>query len=159
MHMVTMAFISKASRQQRIRDILSRHQVFNQEQLAAMLADEDISVTQATLSRDLHDLGVSKGPAGYQLPEMAAVVAAPAATRELERLLPMQLLSAEAGANLVVLRTQPGHANPLALEIDRARLDEVMGTVAGDDTVFVAARNPAQARRLLKRFRAMAGWM
>jgi transcriptional regulator of arginine metabolism len=157
--MVTMTVISKGSRQQRIRDILSRQQVFNQEQLAALLAEEDISVTQATLSRDLHDLGVSKGPAGYQLPEMVAIAPVPVATRDLERMLPVQLISAEAGANLVVLRTQPGHANPLALEIDRARLDEVMGTVAGDDTVFVATKNAAQARRLLKRFRALAGWM
>ena len=157
--MVSMTIISKASRQQRIRELLSREQVFNQEQLAALLAEEDISVTQATLSRDLHDLGVSKGPAGYQLPDMAAIALVPAATRELERMLPAQLLSVEAGANLVVLRTQPGHANPLALEIDRARLEEVMGTVAGDDTVFVAAKNAAQARRLLKRFRALAGWM
>jgi transcriptional regulator of arginine metabolism len=120
-----------------------------------MLSHARMNVTQATLSRDLRDLGVVKGPRGYLLPNHLA--GPPAEARHLERLLPAELLAAAVGGNLVVLRTQPGHANALAVEIDKAQLREALGTIAGDDTIFIAARGPGQARRLLRRLRRSAG--
>src|SRR5687767_3476508 len=135
--------LTKVARRQRIRELLADNQIFSQEQLQAMLRAKSAHVTQATLSRDLRDLGVVKGPAGYQLVNggpgqpsaesqsyRAAELHSYAATgngagrftSELERVLPASLLSADVGANLVVLHTQPAHANPLAIEIDRAHL-------------------------------------
>ncbi|MCI0365985.1 MAG: hypothetical protein L0219_19170 [Phycisphaerales bacterium] len=152
---------TKRQRHQRIRELLGSQTVANQEQLQEMLRAKNIEATQATLSRDLREIGVVKGPAGYQLPEALPLQRNGAVNGTgksiLERVLPSELLSAEAGGNLVVLRTQPAHANTLAIEIDRAQLPEVMGTIAGDDAVFVAARNAAQANRILRMFRKMAG--
>lgn len=148
--------MTKTARQQRIRNLLAHNQVWSQEQLQTMLRQQGADVTQATLSRDLHELGVVKGAGGYRL--LDAAVPAPSAPRELERVLPEILLSAETGGNLVILRTQPAHANPLAIEIDRARLPEVLGTIAGDDTVFVATRSPGHASKLRRMVGAMAGW-
>ena len=67
-------------------------------------------------------------------------------------------LSRDVGGNLIVLKTLPGHANPLAIEIDKAHLDGAMGTIAGDDTVFVAAKSSAAARRIVRQLHRMAGW-
>lgn len=165
MHMMA----TKTLRRQRIRELLADNQVFSQEQLQELLRTRGADATQATLSRDLRELGVWKGPEGYRLPSEGASVdgavlieSLPARNgtkshiRELERILPRVLLSAEMGGNLVVLHTQPAHANPLAIEIDRAQLADVLGTIAGDDTVFVATRGNSQARRVLKLFRTMA---
>ncbi len=156
------AMITRVARQQRISDLLAEQQISSQEQLQEMLAYQRIHVTQATLSRDLRDLGVLKGPEGYRLPDGAGSSggsgAAALGLRDLERVLPGVLVSVEVGGNLVVLHTQPAHANPLAIEIDRARLPEVLGTIAGDDTVFVATRSEREAGKLLRTFRRMAGW-
>src|SRR5688572_499477 len=153
--------ISKRQRHQRIRDLLAGQTVANQEQLQEMLRTKSIVATQATLSRDLREIGVVKGPAGYQLPDAVPLKRNGAlngtSKGNLERVLPSELLSAEAGGNLVVLRTQPAHANTLAIDIDRAQRAEVRGTIAGDDAVFVAARDAAGANRILRMFRRMAG--
>ena len=156
------------ARRQRIADLIAAHQVTSQEQLQDMLARQRITVTQATLSRDLRDMGVLKGPGGYRLPSTDGAPPASAQrtgggaatinTRELERALPGVITSADAGGQLVVLHTQPAHANPLAIEIDRAHLPEVLGTIAGDDTVFVATRSERDARKLLRMIQRMAGW-
>ncbi|MHC4447709.1 MAG: arginine repressor [Planctomycetota bacterium] len=147
--------IGKAHRRHRILELLEAHNPGSQYELQELLAAEGIAATQATLSRDLHALGVSKSPRGY-------VLTAPRETvepngRSLERTLERELLSADHGGNTVVLRTQPGHANALAVEIDRARLAEVVGTIAGDDTVLVIARSAARAKALVTRLRARAG--
>jgi transcriptional regulator of arginine metabolism len=158
--------LTKPARRQRIKELLADNQVFSQEQLAAMLraTPGGADVTQATLSRDLRDLGVVKGRGGYQLMNGSATAASTgagargSASAELQRVLPGVLLSAEVGGNLVVLHTQPAHANPLAIELDRAQLADVLGTIAGDDTVFVAARTPRHAAKLLRDLRRWAGW-
>jgi transcriptional regulator of arginine metabolism len=167
MHMM---IASKTQRRQRIRELLTGTQVFSQEQLQELLRAHGTDATQATLSRDLRELGVWKGPDGYRLPSEVAsgggavvIESLPHRNgtrphlRELARTLPGVLLSAEVGGNLVVLHTQPAHANPLAIEIDRAQLPDVLGTIAGDDTVFVATRGSTQARRLLRTIRELAG--
>ena len=151
--------VSKMIRRQRIRDLLAHNQVGSQEQLQQLLGRSGFEVTQATLSRDLRELGVFKGPMGYILADQPGPISAPImnGARELERMLPAQLIAIQASGNLIVLKTLPGHANPLAIEIDRARLPGVMGTIAGDDTVFVATRT-ARTGRIYKHLQRLAGW-
>jgi transcriptional regulator of arginine metabolism len=160
----------KLRRWQRLRDHIRRGGVQSQDQLASILRREGIEVTQATLSRDLRDLGVMKGPAGYVLPENAGaanpsgascaspmLVAPVAAVAELETALRNFLLRAEAGGTIVVLHTGPGQASFLAGEIDKAVLRNVLGTVAGDDTVLVATRNPKASASILGALKQLAG--
>lgn len=146
---------TRAARQARIVAILSSAQVRSQSELAALLADEGIEVTQATLSRDLEELGAVKlrgadgGVGVYMVPEDGSPVrGVSGGTARLSRLLSELLVSADASANLAVLRTPPGAADYLASAIDRAALPYVVGTIAGDDTVFVAARDPMTGAEL-----------
>jgi transcriptional regulator of arginine metabolism len=139
-------------RQARIVEILSQNTVSSQGELAGLLASSGIRVTQATLSRDLDELGAVKlrtpdgGQPTYVVPEDGALLTARRADdgppHRLARLLAELLISAEPSANLVVLRTPPGASNFLASAIDRAGLPEVLGTIAGDDTILVIARDP-----------------
>ena len=154
---------SKAARHARIVAVLADHPVRSHAELAARLAAEGTHVTQTTLSRDLDELGAVKlrtpdgGLPAYVIPEDGAPWAArrtdDAPPQRLARLVGDLLTSAQASANLVVLRTPPGAAQFLASAIDRAGLPEVLGTIAGDDTILVVARDPhggqALARRLL----------
>lgn len=140
---------TRAGRQARIVTILSSAPVHSQTELAAMLADEGIEVTQATLSRDLEELGAVKlrgadgGGGVYVVPEDGSPVrGVSGGTERVARLLGELLVSTDASANLAVLRTPPGAAHYLASAIDRAALPEVVGTVAGDDTILVIAREP-----------------
>ena len=140
---------TRAGRQARIVAILSSAPVHSQNELAALLADEGIEVTQATLSRDLEELGAVKlrgadgGVGVYVVPEDGSPVrGVSGGTARLERLLGELLVSTDASANLAVLRTPPGAAHYLASANDRAALPYVVGTIAGDDTIFVAAREP-----------------
>jgi transcriptional regulator of arginine metabolism len=155
---------TKAARQQRIADLLTRTAVRSQTQLAQLLADDGIEVTQATLSRDLLELDAVKVriPSGvlvYAVPAQGgepsphAAGESTAAEARLARLLNELLVSAEGSANLALLRTPPGAAQFLASAIDRVRAEDVLGTVAGDDTVLVISRRPdggaSTAERLL----------
>jgi transcriptional regulator of arginine metabolism len=112
--------VEKPRRHERVLTLIRKGSVASQEQLAELLRTDGIRVTQATLSRDLRELGVMKGPTGYIVPG-------------------------------------PGRASALALEIDRAGFRSVLGTVAGDDTIFVATRTPRDAARLLSTFKHLAG--
>ncbi|CAM2734719.1 arginine repressor [Mycobacterium intermedium] len=141
--------VTRAGRQARIVAILATESVSSQSELAALLAAEGIEVTQATLSRDLEELGAVKlrgadgGVGVYVVPEDGSPVrGVTGGTGRLSRLLNELLVSTDASANLAVLRTPPGGAHYLASAIDRAALPYVVGTIAGDDTVFVAAREP-----------------
>jgi transcriptional regulator of arginine metabolism len=155
--------LTKTARHARIADILSREQVRSQEELADLLQRyASVHVTQATLSRDLVELGVvrlrSGGSLVYALPEEpggpgshpGGALSSPGGPRteapddtRLTRYLGELMTSAEASANLVVLRTPAGAAQFLASVIDHAALPSVLGTVAGDDTVLLIARDPA----------------
>jgi transcriptional regulator of arginine metabolism len=148
---------TRAGRQARIVAILSSSSISSQSELAARLGNEGIDVTQATLSRDLEELGAMKlraadgGVGVYIVPEDGSPVRGVAGgTARLSRLLSELLVSADASANLAVLRTPPGGANYLASAIDRAALPYVVGTIAGDDTVFVAAREPMTGAELAR---------
>jgi len=139
---------TKAARQQRIIDLLSMHQVRSQAELARLLVADDVDVTQATLSRDLDELGAVRVRTGdghlvYAVaPEGGSrvVVAGAeehAAMERLGRRLGELLVSADSSGNIVVLRTPPGGAHFLASAIDHSLLGDVIGTIAGDDTVLL----------------------
>jgi transcriptional regulator of arginine metabolism len=150
--------VTKAARQAQITAILTEGSapVRSQEELADRLGQRGIRVTQATLSRDLEELGAVRlrGAAGalvYALPGepgTAGLGAEPSA--RLARIVSELLVSAEASVNLVVLRTPAGAAQLLASVLDQAGLPSVLGTVGGDDTVLVIARDPAGGARLAR---------
>jgi transcriptional regulator of arginine metabolism len=157
---------SKAARHARIVAVLGERQVRSQAELAALLDDAGVRVTQATLSRDLEELGAVKlrtpdgGLPVYVVPEdgspLTARRADDAPPHRLARLVDELLTSAEASANLVVLRTPPGAAHFLASAIDRAGLRDVLGTIAGDDTILVVARDAAGGPALVQQFLDLA---
>jgi transcriptional regulator of arginine metabolism len=155
---------TKNARHQQIVDLVTHHEVRSQGELAAMLAEQGVHVTQAPLSRDLVELDAVKiraasGALVYAVPaeggdrRPAAPGETAAGQARLAKMLGELLVSAEASANLVVLRTPPGGAQYLASSFDKAELHEVLGTIAGDDTVLVIGRDPVGgddlARRLL----------
>lgn len=146
----------KSRRHAAIRTLIASGGVRSQAELAQMLAREGLEATQATLSRDLAEIGVLKGPGGYRLPGVVEAPEAPAADA-LARVLRRELLSVQVGGTMVVLRTPSGHGNALAIELDRAAPKGALGTIAGDDTVFVAAQNEIAARRIAKELRALGG--
>jgi transcriptional regulator of arginine metabolism len=150
---------TRAGRQARIVAILSSSEVRSQSELAARLGGEGIEVTQATLSRDLEELGAVKlrgadgGTGVYIVPEDGSPVrGVSGGTERMSRLLGDLLVSTDASGNLAVLRTPPGAAHYLASAIDRAALPQVVGTVAGDDTIFVIAREPMSGADLAGMF-------
>jgi transcriptional regulator of arginine metabolism len=149
MHIYSMSSV-RAERRRWIERVLSDARVVNQQELLERLRDAGVATTQATLSRDLADLGVVKGPDGWRMPDQGTM-----APSELAPAVRAYLLSVEVGGTLVVLRTRTGHATPLAVELDKTRLEGSLGTIAGDDTIFMAARSPANARALARRLQQM----
>jgi transcriptional regulator of arginine metabolism len=152
------AAVSRAARHARIVALLAERPVRSQAELAAALDRGGFPITQATLSRDLDELGAVKlrtpdgGLPVYVIPEDGSPILARTPGDDpplrLARMLGELLVSAEASANIVVLRTPPGASNFLASALDRARLPQVLGTVAGDDTILVIARDPDGGRLL-----------
>ncbi|WP_375485469.1 arginine repressor [uncultured Jatrophihabitans sp.] len=155
---------TRAARHARIIAVIADNTVRSQAELAALLDAAGVHVTQATLSRDLDELGAVKlrpadgGAPAYVIPEDGSPLTNRTAGDDtpprLARLVGELLVSIEASANLVVIRTPPGASNFLASAIDRARMPDVLGTVAGDDTILVISRAPeggaALAQRLLE---------
>jgi len=158
---------TKNSRHQLIVDLLSGHEVRSQPELQELLGERGVQVTQATLSRDLVELDAVRvraqsGALVYAVPaeggdrRPAAPGETAAAAHRLGRLLAELLVSAEASANLVVLRTPPGAAQFFASAVDKAELDSVLGTIAGDDTVLVMTRDPKGGDAVARRFLSLA---
>ncbi len=146
---------TKARRQQRILELIADQRPASHHELQEWLEAEGITATQATISRDLHDRGVAKSPQGYVLPGNGTAAAHD--ERSLERAVGRELLAADAAGHTVLLHTRPGNAGALAIAVDQARLADVLGTVAGDDTIIVVARSATRASSLVKRFRTLAG--
>jgi transcriptional regulator of arginine metabolism len=158
---------SKAARHQRITELLSRHPVRSQVELADLLAEDGLHVTQGTLSRDLVELDAvrvrdSRGTLVYAVPAEGgdrtprpAADSASAGNR-LARLCAELLVSAESSANLVVVRTPPGAAQFLASALDKAQLTAALGTIAGDDTVLIITRDPQGGTDLTRTLVALA---
>lgn len=141
---------SKTARHDRIAALIRGRAVRSQTELGDLLVGEGIQVTQATLSRDLEELRAVKVRGEYLIPEDGERALRPPeqATARLIRLLRELLAGADHSGNLVILRTPPGAAQFLASAIDRTGLHDVVGTIAGDDTVLVVAReaDPADGR-------------
>ena len=158
---------TKNARHQLITELVAGHEVRSQSELADLLAGRGVHVTQATLSRDLVELDAVKvrAPSGalvYVLPgeggdrRPVAPGESAAARHRLGRLCAELLASAEASANLVVLRTPPGAAQFLASAVDKAEFPDILGTIAGDDTVLLIGRDPQGGDDLVRRFLALA---
>jgi len=138
----------KNQRQRLVREIIGEGSVRTQEELAERLAARGVPVTQATVSRDLVELGVVRVPlAGqglvYALPEGLGAVQTESARRRLRFVLGEAPGEVGAASTILVFRTVPGMANMVAVTLDACRYPEIVGTVAGDDTIFIALRSPA----------------
>lgn len=156
---------SRAARQQQIAEVVATAPVRSQAQLLRILTAKGISITQATLSRDLDDMGAVRirqgnGPLLYALPSEggdrtphlpeAGIAASVESNARLQRVASELLVSAQANDNLVVVRTPPGAAQFLASAIDAATRPDVLGTVAGDDTILIIAKKSNGGKQLAK---------
>ncbi len=147
----------KAPRQSAILDVVGQEAVRSQEQLRQRLAARGFDVTQATLSRDIKELGLLKRSSDGAYQPAADNTTSPAnALDTLSRALAEYLINIEQVQQLVVLKTGAGQAQLLALTIDRSRLPEVAGTLAGDDTILIIARDPNAAQAVTKQLRDLA---
>ncbi len=160
-----MTSTTRAARQSRVVDLLARHEVRSQGELLTLLAEEGIDVTQATLSRDLGEVGAVKVRRGrslvYAVPghggELPAAADRDELPARLKRACEELLVSARATANQVVVRTPPGAANYLASCIDQTHLGEVVGTIAGDDTILLITTTTSTGRTVAKRLLDLTG--
>lgn len=152
--------MSKHQRQHRISRMLANQAVTSQEQLVGLLADDGIESTQATVSRDLDDLGAVKvrvpgGESVYAIPEHPADRVVP--MDQLRRVMGEWVVEVESSSNLVVLRTPPGSAHVVASALDRTGIEGSIGTVAGDDTLMVVAAEGTAGSDLAATLRNLAG--
>ena len=152
--------MQKTQRQHRVALILEREAITSQSQLVELLAAEGIVATQATVSRDLEELGAVKvrvpgGDLVYAIPELPTARIAP--EDHLRRVLGDWVVEVAHSANLVVVRTPPGSAHVVGSALDRAGLEGVVGTVAGDDTILVVAAETMGGEELAKRLAEYAG--
>ncbi|MDA1184898.1 MAG: arginine repressor [Acidobacteria bacterium] len=147
----------KVRRQSVILDVIQQQAVRNQEQLRRLMRTAGFDVTQATLSRDIRELGLVKGghDAAYQRP-VAAGANGHSASSVLNRAVAEYLTRINRVQQFVVLRTGPGQAQLLGVALDGARLPEVVGTIAGDDTILVIAQNVRHARALVARLEGLS---
>jgi transcriptional regulator of arginine metabolism len=153
--------VSKAQRQHRIAKLLEQHVVTNQAQLVDLLDEGGIRATQATVSRDLDDLGAIKVRAGggdsvYAIPELPKDQVAP--EDHLRRVFGDWVVEVVPSGNLVVLRTPPGSAHVVAAALDRSDRPEILGTVAGDDTLLVVVADDVGGAALADHLSDLAGF-
>jgi transcriptional regulator of arginine metabolism len=159
--------VAPAARRARIVDLVASRPVHSQAELLDLLEADGIDITQATLSRDLDELGAVKlrGPEGlvyvipsegvYTVPSEHTVRGPSAGVARLARVLGEMLLSAEGSGNLAILRVPAGAAQYVAGVLDRSGLHDVLGTIAGDDTILVVAREPLTGAELASRLREL----
>jgi transcriptional regulator of arginine metabolism len=129
----------KRKRQESILSIIAARRIATQQELAEALSRRGIEATQSSVSRDIFELGLTKVNGHYVAPGVTTSVVAP------------RVEVATAGDNLIVVKTDTGQAQPAALAIDRAGIEEIVGTVAGDDTILVAVKDAAAQRLALKK--------
>ena len=152
--------VSKARRQHLVSRLLGEYEVTSQDQLVDLLATEDVTATQATVSRDLEEIGAVRVRVPgvdrlvYAVAELPRDQVAPA--DHLRRVLGEWVVEVSFAHNLVVLRTPPGSAHVVASALDRSGLEKVLGTVAGDDTVLVVPAESATARQVAGMLEEMA---
>ena len=144
--------MSKATRQKSILEILRKGPVPSQEDLQAALEKKGFEVGQATLSRDIREIGLVKSAEGYGLPQGISVSEA---LPSVERLVREFVLEIRQAQNLLVIKTSVGSAQPVAAALDGEQWPEVVGTLAGDDTILVISSNKKTAAGLAARIRGM----
>lgn len=144
--------MNKAYRQGQILKVIERQPVHTQDELAQELAKAGVQATQVTLSRDIRELGLAKTAGGYR----RFAGNAPALGPDLATIAGEFLTDARVAQNLLVLRTSPGNASSLASALDREAWDEVIGTIAGDDTVLVITGDVGQAVVVRERLLGLA---
>ena len=142
--------MSKLSRHSAIRDLVSDQDVSSQEELRRRLYKRGHRVTQATLSRDIHELRLVKTSEGYKLPQGEV---AEAFLPSIERLIQEFVYDVKTAQNQVVVKTSAGSAQPVSAAIDGEEWDEVVGTIGGDDTILVIAPDNKTAEKLANRIR------
>jgi transcriptional regulator of arginine metabolism len=157
---MTMATLGKPQRQHRIARLLEEQAISSQAQLVEMLAGDGVVATQATVSRDLEELGAVKvripgGAMAYAIPEHAKTVVT--TDDHLRRVMGEFVVEVAYSANLVVLRTPPGSAHVVASALDRSGLPDVVGTVAGDDTILVVCAEQVGGDKVAGELAALAG--
>ena len=145
----------KYQRHNAIRDLVANSLVTNQDQLRRKLRRRGFEVTQATLSRDIHEMRLSKGPGGYSLPNGNGAAVEDDGPPPVADMMESFGLRARQAMNQVVVGTMKGGAQPVAAALDREGWAEVVGTVAGDDTVLVICPDPRQASEVEARLRKM----
>jgi transcriptional regulator of arginine metabolism len=150
--------MDKRRRRDAIKELVTTKPVANQAGLVKELAAKGIEADQSTISRDLREMGLVRlpGPDGASVYGFPGDQVPAAAQAELERGLREFAEACEATGNLLVLRTAPGNAHALAVVLDGAQLEEVAGTVAGDDTIIVVVREKHSAKNLAQRLRKMS---
>jgi len=142
-------------RLQAIGNLIRSRPIASQEELADGLAAQGFSVTQATISRDLEQLGAVKVRRDSRLTYALPAQIAPAEGPEMRTVVRDWVRSVDVAGNLVILRTPPGSAHLVGVALDRAELPQVVGTICGDDTIFVAVRDAAQAPGFAEELRAL----
>ena len=152
--------LSRAARQHRIVQIIEKVPVSSQQQLVELLAEAGIEATQATVSRDLDEIGAVKvraagGEPVYAVPDLPKDRVTP--EEHLRRVLGDWVVEVGSSGNLAVVRTPPGSAHVVASALDRAGLPEILGTVAGDDTILVVAVEEVGGARLAERLGGLSG--
>jgi len=141
---------ARKQRHEAISDLLDRNQIDSQDQLKSLLEAEGIHIAQATLSRDLRALGVRKGVEGYEVSGLSRLERTQ--RRQLTQVLRAHARRVRSSGTMVVMTTEPGLAGQVAQAIDGLGLPDVLGTIAGRDTVFIAANSVAQASALRQQF-------
>jgi len=145
--------ISKRARQAKILEVIRRCRVENQESLSTLLRDEGVEAVQATISRDIRELGLVKVRGCYQA---AALPPPTSSSGALKSTFAQFVTGADSAGNIVVVHTSPGNAHSVCVALDAAGWPEAVGTIAGDDTIFVLARSADECGTLLKRIRELA---
>ncbi len=146
----------KRIRQEKMLELISKYEIDTQDELIDRLRESGFEVTQATVSRDIRELKISKMTTGkgtyrYVLPKQSA----PTSNMKFNSALIDALISIDYACNIVVLKTHAGLANALAVGIDSMHLEEILGCVAGDDTIMLVSRSEESARHIANRFRDM----
>lgn len=137
--------MQKADRHKLILDVIAERPITRQDELAELLRESGFSVTQASVSRDLDELGVVKVDGRYTHLELPVAEATPFGISAIE----------PAGENLIVIRCSSGLASAAAVRIDGAAIEEIVGTIAGDDTIFIAVANGYDQKKTVKRLKLM----
>jgi transcriptional regulator of arginine metabolism len=145
--------MSKIARQKMILELVETGRIGSQDELRRALARHELKVTQATLSRDIHEIGLVKTADGYALPQ-GELIPEPLSP-PLERMIREFVLEVRVAQNLLVLKASPGTAQPVAVALDSEGWLEVVGTVAGDDTVLIITPDKRKARALAHRLSEM----